>query len=176
MLLFSKVAISKSCGCVTSFWMISGDMGGISVMLHVAPRMLEMITTAGGSSLVTMISGGSGIAACSAVESVRVCAADDKESRLLLADLATEKTLSVIFDFFGFCFIGVEVGVTCVEEAGVKIAFRFPPDTETEIVVGSSDGNGIWARIASSRRLSSSDPKAEAFLSMISFRSFPHLQ
>ena len=171
MLLFSKVAISNSCGCVTSFWIISGDMGGISVMLHVLPRMLEMLTSAGGSSLVTIILGGSSIAACAAEESVRVCAADDRESRLLLADLAAEKTLSVIFDFFGFCLIGVEVGVPCVEEAGVRIALRFPPETETEIVVGSSGGNWISARSASSRRLSSSDAKTEAFLSMMSLRS-----
>ena len=165
MLLFSRVAISRSCGCVTFFCMMNGDMGGMSLMVQVLLSMLEILTSAGGSSLVTIILGGGVDAACTAEDSVGVGAAEagDKASRLLLADLATEKTLSVIFDFFGFCLMGVEVGVTDVEEAGVKMALRFPPDMETEIVVGSSDGICMSARIASSKRLSSSDPKTEAF-------------
>ena len=79
-------------------------------MVHVLLRMLEMLTSAGGSSLVTIILGGGADAACTAEDSLGLGAVDAgvKASRLLLADPATEKTLSVIFDFFGFCFMGVE--------------------------------------------------------------------
>ena len=142
-------------------------------MVHVLLNMVEMLTSAGGTSLVTITLGGGADAAGTAEDSLGLGTVDMgvKESRLLLADLATEMTLSVIFDFFGFCFMGVEVGVTFVEEAGVSFALRFPPATETDIVASSSGGIGMLARSSSSRRLSSSDPKTEAFLSMDSLGS-----
>ena len=134
-------------------------------MVQVLLRMLEMLASADGSSVVTRILGGEVDDACVAAESggaAGVADAGDIESRLLLADLATATTLSVILVFLpGFFLIGVDVGVTEVQEAGVKVAFLFPPDTETEIVVGS--GISKSARIASSKRDFSSEPKTEAF-------------